>query len=161
MAIRWWILQLISHSQVFEVVYDKLKTQGAQPAMRALIAAMLLGIVHALPGCIFAIDGLDECSWSGENRRIYHDDSVARFLETIWQAVAGTDTRVMIVSRDEPEIRQFFHSYRDENVFEYKISAEDVRPDTKLYSKSVVYTKLAEKSESLKSDISRKNSRPL
>ncbi|KAF2469631.1 ankyrin-1, partial [Lindgomyces ingoldianus] len=155
-AVRSWIFQLISHQRAFEVVYEKWGAQYGQKATRATIVKIFREITQAIPKCTFILDGLDECIWIGENQKYGYPNSVAEFLETIRQAVADTTTRIMIVSRIEPQIRQGFWNYTSENFFEYNISIEDVQPDTVAYSRSIVNRKLFKKNETTKDDISQK-----
>ncbi|KAF4423147.1 ankyrin repeat domain-containing protein 52 [Fusarium austroafricanum] len=93
-------------------------------------------------GCTLIADGLDEIP------------SVSRFLEAVLDAAAGTNTRVLMVSRDETMIRQALTGHCDINFTEYKISLEDVQSDTKACSRSIVDRKLPNKSEDIRSDLS-------
>jgi len=153
-AIRAWIFQTISHPKAFEIVRRRWEIQDGQIATRVHIVEMFRDIAHAIPKCSFVLDGLDECTWVGDNWKVDTDDSIAGFLEAVRQAVTGTNTRIIVISRDEPEIRQGFLSYTSENFLEYKISPEDVRPDTESYSRSIVNRKLPKKTEIIKKDVS-------
>ena len=80
--------------------------------------------------------------------------SVANFLKTIKQAVAGTTTRVMIVSRNMSEIRQAMLRNEGTTCIEYKLSCDNVQPYIELYARSVVNEKLHNKDDTVKNDIS-------
>ncbi|KAH7114780.1 hypothetical protein B0J13DRAFT_239004 [Dactylonectria estremocensis] len=58
-------------------------------------------LLHVVPACTFVVDGLDECTYLDNS-----STSVTRFLRTVTDTVVGTNTRVLVVSRAEPEIRQ-------------------------------------------------------
>ena len=155
-AIRSWISQLICRPDVFELVCERWEAQHGQVATRADIGRIFREVVHAFPGCTFIMDGLDECAGCGEGRDSDNTSSVSSFLRMVQQAVAGTTTRIMITSRDEPEIRQCIVRRADITTFEYKISPEDVQHDTVLYSRSLVDSRLHNKDESVRGEISQK-----
>ncbi|KAG5764670.1 hypothetical protein H9Q72_007222 [Fusarium xylarioides] len=106
-------------------------------------------MITAVPGCVFVADGLDECSQLSNG-----DASVARFLRDIMGARASTDARVLLVSRDEPEIREALREHK-ETLLEYRIGTNDVQADTEAFSQSVVNGKLSGKSEDLRLAISK------
>jgi ankyrin repeat protein len=155
-AIKSWLVQILYHPKAFEIVRERWEAQDGQMATRAHIVEMFRDIVHTIPECQFVMDGLDECTWMGDNLKVDASDSIAGFLETIRQAVIDTDTRILVVSRGEPEIRQGFLSYAGENFLEYKISPEDVRADTESYARSIVNRKLPKKTEIVKDDLSQR-----
>ncbi|RYP59586.1 hypothetical protein DL769_008467 [Monosporascus sp. CRB-8-3] len=154
-AIRSWISQVMLRDPgAFDLVRERWEAQQERVATRASVVQLFRELVRAVPGCTFVVDGLDECVTMGENRMGAGSESVENFLETIKQAVADTTTRIMVVSRDEPEIRHTLMVDTSEECAEYKISPEDVRADTASYSRSIVNRKLPNKSEAIKSDIS-------
>ncbi|KAH7125015.1 hypothetical protein B0J13DRAFT_484360, partial [Dactylonectria estremocensis] len=156
-AIRSWISQVMSSDAgAFDLVRQRWEDQQEQVATRATVVKLFRDLLLAIPGCTFVLDGLDECTSMDEHRMGAGSESIARFLETVKQAVADTTTRIMIVSRDESEIRDALMDDTSEEVVEYKISHEDVRTDTVSYSKDIVRRKLFNKSEDVKSDISQR-----
>ncbi|RYP08295.1 hypothetical protein DL765_008837 [Monosporascus sp. GIB2] len=155
-AIRSWISQVVSRDPgAFDLVRERCEEQEEQVATRATVVKIFQDILRGVPGCTLVVDGLDECTSMGENRMGAGSESVASFLETVKQAATGTTTRIMIVSRDESEIRHTLMDGTSGECIEYKISHEDVQADTVLYSKSIVDMKLPNKTEIIKSDISR------
>ncbi|CAG8940955.1 unnamed protein product [Penicillium salamii] len=151
-AIRSWISQILYHPTAFELAHERWKRQYSQTATRAEIIDLLQAICQAIHGCTFALDGLDECTWSRGG-----DDSVTVFLETIKEAAEGTTTRILVVSRSEPEIRDGVISPSPgTTVFQHKISLEDVSSDIQLYSMSIVQNRLPRKTEATKLHISQK-----
>ncbi|KAH7146860.1 hypothetical protein B0J13DRAFT_318107 [Dactylonectria estremocensis] len=81
-------------------------------------------LLHVIPSCTFVVDGLDECTYLDNS-----NTSVTRFLYTITDAVVGTNTRVLVVSRAEPEIRHAVTDDALKSFAEYEISLDDVRSD--------------------------------
>ncbi|PIG89754.1 ankyrin [Aspergillus arachidicola] len=95
-----------SVSKALGFVREKWETTQGLRAARGDVLSLLEAIVSAIPGCTFIMAGLDERDlakdfWPGNS-----DDSIASFLGTLRRATAGTSTRIMIISRDEPEIRR-------------------------------------------------------
>uniref|UniRef100_A0A8H7NHK0 ZZ-type domain-containing protein n=2 Tax=Bionectria ochroleuca TaxID=29856 RepID=A0A8H7NHK0_BIOOC len=79
---------------------------------------------------------------------------IVRFLRTIIDAVAGTRTRVLFVSRDEPDIRDVLMNDAHATFDEYRIMLEDVRPYTNVYAHAIVNRKLYNKSDDVRSSLS-------
>ncbi|KAH7124619.1 prion-inhibition and propagation-domain-containing protein [Dactylonectria macrodidyma] len=149
-AIRSWISQIVSrHADAFGLVRQRWEAEQDQVATRATVVKLVRELLQAVPGCTLVADGLDECTELGNS-----SVSVATFLETVQKAAADTTTRILIVSRDEPDIRHALMDNTRAGFVEYKISPEDVRADTASYSKSIVDRKLSNKSEAIKSEIS-------
>ncbi|KAH6974951.1 hypothetical protein BKA56DRAFT_658440 [Ilyonectria sp. MPI-CAGE-AT-0026] len=149
-AIRSWISQVMSRDQAaFDLVRGRWEAQQEQVATRATVVKLIRELLQAVPGCTLVADGLDECT-ELENSSV----SVATFLETVKKAAADTTTRILIVSRGMPEIQHVLMDNTRAGFVEYKISPEDVRADTASYSKSIVYRKLFNMSEAIKSEIS-------
>ncbi|KAJ6002962.1 hypothetical protein N7451_005509 [Penicillium sp. IBT 35674x] len=151
-ALRTWLSQMMPHPRIYAIIRDLWALQQGVKATRHDITGLLRDIVLAVPGCTFILDGLDECSRMADRR----DDSIAVFLEAIAQATAGTKTRLLIFSRDEPEIRKSLSAMHDVILIQHKITSDHVRSDIDMYSRWVVDRKLAKKTEVVKEDISRK-----
>ncbi|KAJ4859893.1 ankyrin repeats (3 copies) domain-containing protein [Trichoderma breve] len=155
-AIRWWISEVISRSEsAFDYVRMKREKQNEPTATRAFILEIFSDIIKMVPGCVFVIDGLDECTWLNKGNNPGRRDSITSFLENLDQAITNSATRVLIVSRDESEIRCGVEDMKT-TIFEYSVLPEDVDSDTKRYARSIVDKKLSKKSEPLKVDISEK-----
>ncbi|KAJ5924217.1 hypothetical protein N7466_008404 [Penicillium verhagenii] len=157
-AMRSWISQLMSHSTAFALIRQKESANQNQRSSRSDIVQLFQEIVTNIPQCTFIIDGLDECSWVSEGRQTDDSDSVFNFFEALTSAIKGTQTRILIVSRDEPEIRNCFNNENERNidVYCYKIKPDDVRSDTEAYSRSIVNKKLSNRAEATKEDIAMK-----
>ncbi|KAF3074397.1 Ankyrin-1 [Trichoderma lentiforme] len=155
-AIRWWISEVISRSEsAFDYVRMKREKQNEPTATRAFILEIFSDIIKMVPGCVFVIDGLDECTWLNKGNNPGRRDSITSFLENLDQAITNSATRVLIVSRDESEIRCGVEDMKT-TIFEYCVLPEDVDSDTRRYARSIVDKKLSKKSEPLKADISEK-----
>jgi hypothetical protein len=156
---RSWISQVVScNRDAFELACGRWETKEGRNASQTDLADLFKTIVQHIPNCTFVVDGLDECAWAEEKWKSNDDDSPIGFFESIKQAVAHTTTRILIISRDEPEIRYGFRIVfagdSDQDLNEYQIRPDDVRSDAMLFSRSIVDKKLANKSETLKRELS-------
>ncbi|KAE8137940.1 hypothetical protein BDV38DRAFT_270964 [Aspergillus pseudotamarii] len=154
---RKWLSQLMAHPEVFRFVHEKWETTQGRRAARGDVLSILQDIVSAIPGCTFILDGLDECDWVKGSWPGNSDDSITSFLRTLRGATTGTSTRIMIISRDEPEIRRGLSNNDSyDPVFEHRITPEDVQNDILTYSRSIVEEKLSTKSDEAKDEITKK-----
>ena len=123
---------------------------GGRRASRGDVWSLLKHVLLQAPSCILALDGLDEFRNVDETRGL--------FLENLKNAVASTRVRLLITSRDEPDIKfqlnasaTFPQKY---TMLECKVSKEDVESDVGLYSRSVVAKKFPRRDESFREDLS-------
>lgn len=142
-AVRSWISQFLPRAGVSDLVYQNWSANEELVATNQTVIELFRDIISATPLCTVVVDGLDECT-----------GSVTGFLEAVMGAVQGTTTRVMIVSRDEVEIRETLTTGIRDGLSEYRILHDDVLSDTGLYAKSIVDRKLSNKPEDLRSSIS-------
>ncbi|KAM0269258.1 hypothetical protein ACHAQH_009791 [Verticillium albo-atrum] len=150
LALQSWISQIVSrHEGAFDHVRQRWESDSDPVATPATIITLFTQLLHAIPGCTFVADGLDECTYLDNS-----STSVAKFLHDVTDAVAGTITQVLLVSRDEPEIRNTLIDDAHESFAEYKIIPKDVRSDTAAYSQSIVNRKLPNKSDDVRSTLS-------
>lgn len=107
---------------------------------------------------ILVVDGIDECPPRGNG--LDRAEGRAGFLTNLWRAIAGTHTRVLVVSRDEPDIRLQFGSsskQRDEVAFyKHRLVIEDVESDVLAFCKRVAKIRLANKSAAIHNEIAEK-----
>ena len=152
MAIRSWVAQLVARDHVaFEAAKHAWESEQDQEVSRGSVLKLFAGILRRSPDCIFVLDGLDECATNTGAASIVLD-----FLQDLDQALEDTEVRVMIVSRDAPEIRQALVHFSAAELIEYNISPEDVRTDNASYSQTIVDRKLPNKSLEIRSDISQR-----
>ncbi|CVL06326.1 related to ankyrin [Fusarium mangiferae] len=139
----------INSNDAFECIRRAWENDSSEQASRKTLIDLFKQIIAAVPGCVFIADGLDECSQLSNG-----DASVARFLRDIMGAIASIDVSLLLVSRDEPEIREALEEHK-ETLSEYRIGTNDVQADTAAFSQSVVDRKLWGKSEDLRLAISK------
>ncbi|KAK4077988.1 hypothetical protein Purlil1_12186 [Purpureocillium lilacinum] len=150
LALRSWISQLISlHADAYDHVHRIWESDINPTATHSTIITAFTELLRIVPGCTFAADGLDECAFL-DDRSI----SVVKFLRTVADAIAETSTRILYVSRDEPQIRHALMNDTRQGSIEYKITPEDVRCDTTIYSQSIVDKKLSGQSDDVRATLS-------
>ncbi|KAJ6095378.1 hypothetical protein N7486_006124 [Penicillium sp. IBT 16267x] len=157
-AMRSWISQMMSNNTAFGLIRQRASATQGQKSTRGEIVRLLRDIIETIPHCTFIIDGLDECSWVGDGYKNDDGDSISNFLETLRSVVGGTQTRILIVSRDEPEIRNCLSNDDSDDVItgRHRIRPGDVRSDIETYSRSIVNKKLSNRTEATKEDIAMK-----
>ncbi|KAH6959661.1 hypothetical protein BKA56DRAFT_449510, partial [Ilyonectria sp. MPI-CAGE-AT-0026] len=149
-AVRSWVSQVVSqHGGAFEHVRQKWEADSDPVVTRANAVMLFTQLLRVVPGCTFLVDGLDECTYLDNS-----STSVTKFLHTVIDAVVGTNTRVLVVSRAEPEIRHALTDDTPESFAEYEIAPDDVRSDTAAYSRDIVDRKLPNKSDDVRSTLS-------
>ncbi|KFY82736.1 hypothetical protein V500_10357, partial [Pseudogymnoascus sp. VKM F-4518 (FW-2643)] len=156
--IRSWIVQLVACNRTaFEIAHEKLQTKDGHIASRTAIMNLFKLIVGSIPHCTFVLDGLDECAWLEGNPKVTDEDGRTGFLTSLNDIIAKTATRIMVVSRDEADIRSGIYSIRpNQTVYEHTISPADVQSDVSLFSKSIVNKKLKNKDEMVRNDLSQR-----
>ena len=115
-----------------------------------LIRNILIG--RAIP-CTFVIDGFDECSTINKNGQRHTTDGRSEFLEYLIKNTVDTRARVLLLSRDNEDIRAQLGTLTKDTtpmLLEYGISADDTRSDIDHCSSHMVDTRLANKSTELK-----------
>jgi Ankyrin repeats (3 copies)/NACHT domain len=143
---RTWISQMVGpDDNLLEAAHDHLR-QSNYETSNTFIWELFTTLVRHGPSFIFVIDGLDE--------HILQKDRGA-FLDRLWKVLAGTAHRVLIVSRNEVEVRAQLTGpqARNLNFYEHEISPEDVRSDLVLFSNSVVNTRLANKNDAVRNEL--------
>jgi Cdc6-like AAA superfamily ATPase len=169
--LRSWISQLVTgNEEALNVATSYVPAHGAGTATTRELWELLAAIAQAIPQCCLIVDGLDECAVSHDRaaaaeRRFPIENRRASFLAQLKQALAGTSARVLVVSRDELDIRTELRpscstssdgsvggAAADEvdgnsagglvTLSERRISADDVRPDIGLFARSIVQQQL-------------------
>jgi hypothetical protein len=110
---------------------ERLTTQQGQRATRGDTLKLLRDLFIKIPHCTF-LDGLDECRWVEQDHNSNDGASIVDFLEALQRAIAGTPTRILVVSRDEPNfsIRACLANKSNTNdaiVIQHSITPDDVR----------------------------------
>ncbi|KAL2046479.1 hypothetical protein ABVK25_011834 [Lepraria finkii] len=156
--IRSWVSQLVSSSQdAFEIAQQQMRARGGPSASTTDIWDLFNSIVHCGEGFTYVVDGLDECLRSENNRASGDDCNRRAFLVKLKGSISQTTSRLLIVSRDEGDIRSGIcldaMTSLKLTTYEYGISKTDVLSDVMSFSKCIVDNKLWKKSEILRQDL--------
>ncbi|RYP26210.1 hypothetical protein DL768_011775 [Monosporascus sp. mg162] len=156
--IRSWVCQLISRDRnAFELACARWDTKSGPTATRSEVLELFKAFLNTAASYTFIVDGLDECVRPTESCKSNYDESVYGVLKTIGQATAYSNTRILIVSRPDADIRSGFYSISetdpDIKLYEYKMSPDDVQSDALQFSRSIVDRKLAKKDDKLRDDL--------
>ncbi|MCJ1346752.1 hypothetical protein MMC31_004970 [Peltigera leucophlebia] len=148
--IRSWIWQAINcHENALDQALERFRAKEMRLASRTDVWKLFGSIVHMIPNSTFVVDGLDECLRSSNDWRSSGNSSRIEFLISLKASVARTRTRILIVSRDEGDIRSEMSLHNANTIgprlYECRLSKEVLNPDITLFSKSVVNRKLANK----------------
>ncbi|KAI4249056.1 MAG: hypothetical protein L6R42_009092, partial [Xanthoria sp. 1 TBL-2021] len=149
--IRTWITQLAQNSiEVLNQCQIARREHSGRRASRVVIWSLLKRVLRQLPSCILALDGLDEFRDVNETRGL--------FLEDLKKAVASTQVRIVITSRNEPDIevqlRASATQPKEYTMLACKFSNEDVKSDLGLYSQAVVAKRFPKQDETYRDDLS-------
>ena len=153
--IRSWIWQALNcHENALDQALERFRAKETMRlASRTDIWKLFGSIVHMTPNSAFVVDGLDECLRSSNDWRSSGNSSRIDFLTSLKASVAYTRTRILIVSRDEGDIRSEMCLDNAPRLYECKVSKEVLNPDVTLFSKSVVNRKLANKDGTFRADL--------
>ncbi|KAL9630089.1 MAG: hypothetical protein Q9204_004903 [Flavoplaca sp. TL-2023a] len=149
--VRTWVTHLAQDSiEVLDQCQAARREHSGRRASRAVIWSLLKRILQQLPSCILALDGLDEFPDINETR--------SRFLDNLKNAVASTKVRILITSRNEPDIEAQLRPSATKldkyTILECTLSKEDVKSDLGLYSQAVVAQKFSRQDETYREDLS-------
>ena len=149
--VRTWITQLAQNSiEILNHCQTIRREHSGRRASRGVIWSLLKRILSQTPSCILALDGLDEFRDVNETRGL--------FLEELKKAVASTRVRILITSRNDPDIEaQLRASATQPKVYtmlECKISTGDVKGDLGLYSQDVVGKRFFKQDENYRNSLS-------
>ena len=155
--VRSWILQLIGSSQeAFAIVQQKVFSEETPSASSFHIWDLFRSILRVVPDCTLAVDGLDECTQTNSNWKAAEDNMRQDFLKELKISIEDATTRVLVVSRNEVDIRSgvYFDMGNDatQTVCEHKLSRNDVQPDLALFSRSIVDERLSNKGDVLRQE---------
>ena len=149
--VRTWITQLAQDSiEVLGQCHAARREHSGRRAPRAVIWGLLQQVLQQSPSYMLALDGLDEFPGINDTRPL--------FLEKLKNAVASTKVRILITSRDEPDIKAQLRAsatkLNKQTMLECRLSTDDVKSDLDLYSQAVVAQKFSRHDETYRDGLS-------
>jgi hypothetical protein len=149
------LFQLIAkHRDAFESAFEHAPDKDTDVASKTEVSDVFSAIVRKIPHCTLVIDGLDESAPAGDKRK--------QFLVELKCAVVQTATRILVVSRDEVDIRSELAPPKSLDgapcpktvtTVELRVAEDDVRDDIIRFTRSVVKQRLPHKPEALRHDL--------
>lgn len=155
--LRSWIAQIVTHDDdLLDLAREHIRRCFGHASWNSLWTLFSL-LVRKISDHVFVVDGLDECDVLDNDHREPSTQSRLNFLVQLGRSIESTSARVLVVSRDEPDIGSVLGSKASRNshlnFYEHEILRDDVEADVLIFSKSVADIKLPNKSDSVKSEI--------
>ncbi|KAL9596193.1 MAG: hypothetical protein Q9179_004702 [Wetmoreana sp. 5 TL-2023] len=156
--LRSWIAQLVlQNSGALDIVRDRARQNTTHQASENDLWELFQSIMTHLPDCVFVVDGFDEYYRAGSRKSNVGQSLRTDFLARLKMSLATTSCRVLLVSRDEVDIRSQLSSSNQYpsglTMYERMISVEDVQSDVEVFSRSIVDNKLSNKDDVLREEI--------
>ncbi|KAL3461849.1 ankyrin repeat-containing domain protein [Aspergillus heterothallicus] len=143
---RSWVYQAVHQSDdILDIVLQYLEKCENHKATHSDIVRLLRDILVHSTDAIFIVDGLDECPRMSTSRTDLHRNRADILRELIAEA-AGTETRLLVVSREEGDIRAQLRPYGPivpgVNFGDLAISRDSVSTDIARFAEHIVTQKL-------------------
>ena len=154
--LKSWIDQLVQCNEIAleltYVEYSSIKTRAPTSIELWRIFRMIAQSIQ----CVIVVDGFDECVAINKSSRLHMRSDRSQFLQSLTKEAESTKAQVLLVSRDNEDIRGSLIrlSYDKRFVFfELAITSSDTKDDVYSCSMQRVHDKLAKKSQSLKNEL--------
>ncbi|RYP15969.1 hypothetical protein DL765_005409 [Monosporascus sp. GIB2] len=158
--LRCWLTQLLQQDERIMLIMNSVyKERKREQALTNLgLWELFSAIGDAVEGCTFVVDGFDECTDIDAGARYHHNDPRNLFLCELLKNLRKTKSRVMVVSRDVPDIREYLGQDDSSEsdglkILEYGITVKDTAADVQSFSEFMVNKKLSKKPEELRQKI--------
>ncbi len=158
-ALRSWLTQMLEQDEsVLASMESVYKARNKEQTLTQLgLWELFVAVGESIDGCTFVIDGFDECIDIDTGARYHRNDPRSFFLRDLLKHLPKTKSRVLVVSRDVPDINEFLGQesadYPGIVKFEYEITAKDTTADVRSFSEHMVNSKLPKKKEDLRQKI--------
>ncbi|KAH6693771.1 ankyrin repeat-containing domain protein [Plectosphaerella plurivora] len=150
LAVRCWVSQVIScNEEAFRLALQHQESDKDPSATRHTIMELFEALIRLIPGCTFVLDGLDECTTIDGDAQ----NCVVTFLGAVTDAIASTETRLLVVSRFLAGIQHSLQGKDPSKLLEIKLRPNDVEADIIAYSRDIVDKKLRNKPAALRSSL--------
>ncbi|KAI1264017.1 hypothetical protein F5Y18DRAFT_93792 [Xylariaceae sp. FL1019] len=156
-VMRSWISQVVmQNQQAFDLAREKKEMTNGRIASQAEVEELFASITLSIPKCIFIVDGLDEYAMREYNGKASHKASLLEFLSSLRHIVSISTSRLLVVSRNDGEIRQGLGGDKNNKTWdlvEIQIQPKDVESDATSLSESIVEKRLPNKSEAQRREL--------
>lgn len=157
-ALRSWLVQILEKDAAVDVVERVISGRKRDgPLTLSELWELFVAVGQIYPGLCFIIDGFDECTNIGLNAGYHNNDPRNIFLRDLVYYLPEAQARVLLVSRDVADIREYLGAGNEQEVgvrkMEYQITSKDTAADVTAFSVHVVDQKLSKKPEKLRLEI--------
>ncbi|KAK3331241.1 hypothetical protein B0H66DRAFT_613438 [Apodospora peruviana] len=144
--LRSWLFQLASARMwVFEEVQKLRQGKEDREIVESELFSLFRVCLRRLGRCFLVIDGYDELSNELTPRRSQVEGIRETFLRELFRAVEGSQAHIILVSRDEVDIRRLVLDTEQSStiaVRSYSIRAEETADDIASFCRHVIDTRL-------------------
>lgn len=159
--LRSWLAQLLAQDPSVVSAMDSVHKarDNEQTSTHLGLWELFVAVGMAIDGCTFVVDGFDECIDIDTGTRYRINNSRNRFLHDLVSNLTKTNSRVLVVSRDVPDIREYLGEDASVGVessvekLEYGITAKDTTADVRSFSEQMVNIKLPKKKADVRHEI--------
>lgn len=157
--LRSWLTQVLEQDDAVIAVMNAFFTlrNNGRTLTHLELWELFISVVEATPGCTFVVDGFDECTDIDAGVAYHRNEPRSHFLRSMLKNLSKSKFRVLVVSRDVPDIREILGKSSaprsNVNLFEYQITAKDTTADVQSFSEFVVNGKLPGKPPALRQKI--------
>jgi ankyrin repeat protein len=158
--LRSWLSQLLDQDKAILPLMDALfatRTSKDQSLTHLELWQLFIAVGESITECTFVMDGFDECTHVNSGAQYHTEDPRSYFLRDLVLHLSKTTSRILVVSRDAPDIRVYLHKGSVYSpgieMYEYKIEAKDTAVDVKAFSESMVNQRLPKKNPILRGQI--------
>jgi ankyrin repeat protein len=132
--LRSCLTQVLAQNDLLLAIIEDFRLQsGHQTATEGDLQSLLSRVTRFGAGIVMVVDGFDECQEFENTRHKQHQYDRGKFLRQLFSVFIGTPSHLILISRDEFDIRDAL-CFPDQNalhtqVKECEILPEDVQPD--------------------------------
>lgn len=154
--IRSCVAQLIEQVDLAAyVVYQHLGKDLHRPLTASEVWLCFAVICKEVPNCTLIIDGFDECLSEGSQPRSFEDDAKSSFLRRLLQETSNCQAHVLLVSRDDADIRTEIldKSVANVAISRYSIQKVDQEQDIQTITRRLIDEKLKDRPQSVRDEL--------
>ncbi|KAI1739257.1 ankyrin repeat and SOCS box protein 7 [Xylaria scruposa] len=165
--LRGWVAQLLNQDVKVATLIESAFAQRVakdQTLSQLELWQLFVLIGQGQLGHTLVVDGFDECTHIDSGTKYHTKDPRNLFLKELVNHLPKTDFRVLVVSRDVADIREYLDGKATKpdglEVTEYGITAKDTKADIRSFSKNMVNRRLPNKYPELRDILAKKAAMP-
>lgn len=154
--IRSCLAQLVEQVDLAAfTAYQFLGKNTHRPLTNSEVWLCFAEVCKEVPNCTLVIDGYDECLSEGPMSRTFDDDAKSSFLRRLMDEISKTQAHVLLVSRDDADIRTELSSGPPTNVVmsQYSIQKVDQEQDLQTITQKLINERLSDRPQDIRDEI--------